>query len=112
LSAFGHSGKTPRGGQFFDITIPHQPVLPEITSNSSMKARIRKSRDRGAKQIFLGERVRNIGRARKTRALVQYVNNHLVRSEVHGKVDFLSGRFLVPIVKALITPSRTLIPMR
>jgi len=91
----------PGAGSFFDITISAPPVLPEINIELVHESTHQENPAAGgAKQIFLGEGVRNIGE-QETSALVQYVNNHLVCSEVHGKVDFLVRAFLVSIVEGV-----------
>src|SRR6267154_3880883 len=99
FSTLAIRGSTPRSRQFLrhhDFRAArsagnHSELVHECTHQKNPTTG-------GTQQIFLGERVRNIGKL-EARALVQYVNDHLVGGEVNGKVDFLVGALLVPIVK-------------
>src|ERR1700686_4428555 len=101
FSALAIRGSTPRSRQFLrhhDFRAArsagnHTELVHEGTHQENPTAG-------GAQQSFLGELVRNIGKL-ETRALVQYVNDHLVGGEVNGKVDFFVGALLVPIVKGV-----------
>src|SRR6266576_3143529 len=91
FSTLAIRGSTPRGRQFLrhhDFRSArsagnHGEFVHESTHQENPTTG-------GTKQIFLGERVWNIGKL-ETRALVQYVNDHLVGGKVNSKVDFLVG---------------------
>src|SRR6202521_6376416 len=51
-------------------------------------------------QIFFRERIRHVCKF-ETRAFIQNVNDHLIRSEVYCEVNFLFRAFLVSIVKCI-----------
>src|SRR6266481_9071392 len=94
LSALAIRGGAPRGGQL----LGHHNLRAARSPGNHIEfihegAHQEDPAAGRTEQVFLSERVRNIGEL-ESPTFVQYVNDHLVGSEIDGKVDYLVGPFL------------------
>jgi len=92
---------TARRWQFLDITISRAAGFSGTTSNSSMKARIRKIPRPDVLRQILSASGSATSESLKSRAFIQHMNNHLVRGQVTRPDESSSGRSWFPLVECV-----------